>query len=102
MRKSILSIIAIFALTILSYGQSKVELSGTVIDKETDETVVGAKVVCDNILIIKTDIDGKYFFQVDADKTHELKITCVGFDTLVISVKEGNQSTLLDVVLPKL
>ncbi len=101
MRKSILSIFAIFALTILSYGQSKVELSGTVIDKETDETVVGAKVVCDNILIIKTDIDGKYFFQVDADKTHELKITCVGFDTLVLSVKVGNQSTLFDVVLPK-
>ena len=50
MRKSILSIFAIFALTILSYGQSKVELSGTVIDKETDETVVGAKVVCDNVL----------------------------------------------------
>lgn len=92
---------AIFGLTVVVYGQSKVELNGTVFDKENDETVVGAKIVCDDILVTKTDIDGKYVLQVEANKTHRLKITCVSFDTLILDVKVGSTTTTFDAVLPK-
>lgn len=95
-----LSILAIFGLTVVVYGQSKVELNGTIFDKENDETVVGAKIVCDDVLVTKTDIDGKYSFQVEANKTHQLKITCVGFDTLVLDVKVGSTNTTFDTALP--
>jgi len=100
MRKFILSILAIFGLTVAAYGQSKVELNGTIFDKENDETVVGAKIVCDDVLVTKTDIDGKYAFQVEANKTHQLKITCIGFDTLVLDVKVGSTNTTFDAALP--
>lgn len=84
-----LSILAIFGLTVIVYGQTKVELNGTIFDKENDETVVGAKIVCDKVLITKSDIDGKYALQVDANKVHQLTITCIGFDTMVLDVKVG-------------
>ena len=91
---------AIFGLTVAVYGQSKVELNGTIFDKENDETVVGAKIVCDDVLVTKTDIEGKYVFQVEANKTHQLKITCIGFDTLVLDVKVGSTNTTFDAALP--
>jgi iron complex outermembrane receptor protein len=100
MRKFILSLLAIFGLTVAVYGQSKVELNGTIFDKENDQTVVGAKIVCDDVLVTKTDIDGKYVFQVEANKTHQLKITCIGFDTLVLDVKVGSTNTTFDAALP--
>lgn len=100
MRKFVLSILAIFGLTVVVYGQSKVELNGTIFDKENDETVVGAKIVCDDVLVTKTDIEGKYAFQVEGNKTHQLKITCVGFDTLVLEVKVGSTNTTFDTALP--
>ncbi|MEN9999581.1 MAG: hypothetical protein RI922_2571 [Bacteroidota bacterium] len=101
MRKFILSILSIFALTVVSYGQVKVELNGTIFDKENDETVVGAKIVCDKALITKSDVDGKYTFQVDANKIHQLTITCIGFDTMVLDVKVGSAAVTFDVVMPK-
>lgn len=101
MRKFILSILAIFGLTVIVYGQTKVELNGTIFDKENDETVVGAKIVCDKVLITKSDIDGKYALQVDANKVHQLTITCIGFDTMVLDVKVGSSATTFDVVMPK-
>ena len=96
-----LSILAIFGLTVIVYGQTKVELNGTIFDKENDETVVGAKIVCDKVLITKSDIDGKYALQVDANKVHQLTITCIGFDTMVLDVKVGSSATTFDVVMPK-
>jgi len=96
-----LSILAIFGLTVIVYGQTKVELNGTIFDKENDETVVGAKIVCDKVLITKSDIDGKYALQVDANKVHQLTITCIGFDTMVLDVKVGSTATTFDVVMPK-
>ncbi|MFM7467106.1 MAG: TonB-dependent receptor plug domain-containing protein, partial [Crocinitomicaceae bacterium] len=101
MRKFILSILAYFALTVVAYGQTKVELSGTIIDKETNETVIGAKLVCDEVLITKSDIEGKYTFQVDPNKVHLLKVTCFGFDTLMLDVKVGATDLTYDVILPK-
>lgn len=101
MRKFMLSILAIFGLTVIVYGQTKVELNGTIFDKENDETVVGAKIVCDKVLITKSDIDGKYALQVDANKVHQLTITCIGFDTMVLDVKVGSSATTFDVVMPK-
>jgi hypothetical protein len=39
--------------------------------------------------------------QVDANKVHQLTITCIGFDTMVLDVKVGSSATTFDVVMPK-
>lgn len=100
MKKIFSILLSIFVLT-NAYSQDKVELSGTVYDKETSETIIGVKIVCDNILITKTDIDGNYKLSIDANSSHELKITYIGYDTLLIQVKAGSVSFKNDIFLPK-
>lgn len=99
MRKFVFSTVAVFAITFLGFAQTKVELTGTVYDKETNETVVGARVVSDNSAISISDIDGKYSIQVEANKIHQLRVTCLGFDTLFVDVKVESEAKVYDIVL---
>ena len=100
MKKIFLALLSIFILTV-SFSQDKVDLSGTVYDKETNETLIGVRIVCDNVLIAKTDENGKYSFSIEANKTHELKVTYTGYDTLIVAVNAGNVSIKKDIILPK-
>jgi hypothetical protein len=99
MRKFLLSLLSIFVLT-YSFAQTKVELSGTVYDDESNETIIGVRIVCNGTQITKTDIDGKYVLSVEANKSHELKVTFPGYDTLVLTVKVGTTSVVKDILLP--
>ena len=99
MKKLLLSILSVFILSI-SLAQTKVEIRGTVIDDETNETIIGVRIVCDGSIITKTDIDGKYLLSVDANKSHELKVTFPGYDTLLINIKVGNTAVKKDILLP--
>lgn len=99
MRKLLLSLLSIFVLT-LSFAQTKVDLSGTVYDDESNETIIGVRIVCNGTQITKTDIDGKYVLSVDADKAHELKVTFPGYDTLIVVVKVGSTDVVKDILLP--
>lgn len=99
MRKLLLSLLSVFILT-NSFAQTKVDLSGTVYDDESNETIIGVRIVCNGTQITKTDLDGKYVLSVEANKTHELKVTFPGYDTLVLAVKVGATSMVKDIVLP--
>lgn len=100
MKKIFLALLSTFILTV-SLSQEKVALSGTVYDKETSETLIGVRIVCDNVLIAKTDENGKYSLSIEANKEHELKVTYTGYDTLIVAVKAGNVSLKTDINLPK-
>ncbi len=100
MKKIFLALLSTFILTV-SFSQEKVALSGTVYDKETNETLIGVRIVCDNVLIAKTDENGKYSISIEANKDHELKVTYTGYDTLIVTVKVGDVSLTTDINLPK-
>ena len=85
MRNYLFSFIALFLVNFV-FGQAKVTVSGTVSDKETKETLIGVLVACDNKVFARTDADGKYTLQVEANKSHEFKLTYIGFDTLILKV----------------
>jgi hypothetical protein len=98
MRKFILSCLSIFILAV-SFSQTKVELSGTVLNEETNETLIGVRIVCDNSQQAKTDLDGKYSFMVEVNKSYELKVTFPGYDTLLLTVKVGESNLKKDILL---
>jgi hypothetical protein len=95
MRKLLLAFLSVLAMT-SSFAQSKVELTGTISDENSSETIVDAKIVCNGNQFAKTDFDGKYTLSVEANKVHELKITFPGYDTLIVSVKVGATSLKKD------
>ena len=99
MRKSILSILSIFALTVFSYGQTKIQLSGTVYDKYTKETLIGVRIVCGNTLITKTNIDGYYVLTVAGNTSHNLKVSYIGYDTLIKIIQAGSTALKIDLTL---
>ena len=76
MKKLVLVVVSIFVLSV-SFGQSKIQLSGTVYDKYTKETLIGVRIVCGNTLITKTNIDGYYVLSVAANTSHNLKISYI-------------------------
>jgi hypothetical protein len=81
-----------------AYSQTKVELSGTIVNKETNETIIGAKIVVNNQQV-KSDIDGKYSILLESNKLYELRITFLGFDTLILKVQLGNSALQKNIYL---
>ncbi len=88
-------------ISFFAFNQTKVTISGTISDLETDEIIYDARIVCDNTLIVKSDLDGKFQLQVEASKTHSFKVTSIGFDTLIFNLKVGNTSLKYDITLAK-
>lgn len=99
MRKLLLSLISFVTFT-CAFAQNKVDISGTVYDDETKETIIGVRIVCNGTQITKTDLDGKYVLSVEANKSHELNITFPGYDTLILTVKVGANPVVKDILLP--
>lgn len=88
-------------ISFFAFNQTKVTISGTISDIETDELIYDARIVCNNTLIVKSDLDGKFQLQVEASKTHSFKVTSIGFDTLIFNLKVGNTSLKYDITLAK-
>ena len=98
MRKLFFLIVSIFALSV-SFGQTKIQLSGTVYDKYTKETLIGVRIVCGNTLITKTNIDGYYVLSVAANTSHNLKVSYIGYDTLIKIIQAGSTALKIDLTL---
>lgn len=95
MRIALLSVL-LCLISVRAIAQDKVKLSGVVYDRESNETVVGAKVVCDSSIVSVSDIDGKYSLTVSPDKTLKIKITFVGYEPYETSLKMGKASLTKD------
>jgi iron complex outermembrane receptor protein len=98
MRHFFLFIMLISGVSFTAYSQTKVELSGTIVNKETNETIIGAKIVVNNQQV-KSDIDGKYSILLESNKLYELRITFLGFDTLILKVQLGNSALQKNIYL---
>ncbi|NBU90426.1 MAG: TonB-dependent receptor [Flavobacteriia bacterium] len=98
MKKLVLVVVYTFVLSV-SFGQSKIQLSGTVYDKYTKETLIGVRIVCGNTLITKTNIDGNYVLSVAANTSHNLKVSYFGYDTLIKIIQAGSTALKIDLTL---
>ncbi len=98
MRKVLASLFFVSAVTFV-FAQNKVTVSGIVFDKETSESIVGAKVTFDSTNVSMTDINGKYSVSVTADKEYLVKVTFVGFEPFVSKLKVGNSNLTKDLFL---
>ena len=98
MRRLFFLVVSIFALSV-SFGQTKIQLSGTVYDKYTKETLIGVRIVCGNTLITKTNIDGYYVLSVAANTSHNLKVSYIGYDTLIKIIQAGSTPLKIDLTL---
>ena len=98
MRRLVFLVVSIFALSV-SFGQTKIQLSGTVYDKYTKETLIGVRIVCGNTLITKTNIDGYYVLSVAANTSHNLKVSYIGYDTLIKIIQAGSTALKIDLTL---
>jgi hypothetical protein len=98
MRRLFFLVLSIFALSV-SFGQTKIQLSGTVYDKYTKETLIGVRIVCGNTLITKTNIDGYYVLSVAANTSHNLKVSYIGYDTLIKIIQAGSTALKIDLTL---
>lgn len=88
--------------SMLTFSQNKVTLSGTVSDVETEtEQIFDARIVLNNTIIVKSDIDGKFKLQVDPNQTYSIKVTSFGYDTLEFKLKVGSTSLKYDITLAK-
>jgi outer membrane cobalamin receptor len=85
-----------------AFNQNKITLSGSVSDVETEsEQIFDARIVLNNTIIAKSDIDGNYKLQVDPNQTYSIKVTSFGYDTLEFKLKVGNTSLKYDITLAK-
>lgn len=86
MKKSLLIISCLFFISIYGYAQNK--LQGTIKDRNTGETLIGAAIVIKGTSIGSvTDIDGKFEFPVSQSPPFTLTISYLGYVTQEIEVK---------------
>lgn len=104
MNKIKITSVLIFALLITSnlLAQSSAKITGTVVDSETGETLIGVNVVIDGTIKgTATDIDGRYTIRNVEPGTYTLVVSYLSFSTQRITgvVVEEGATVTLDVAL---
>ncbi len=94
MIKNLFSALVLFS-AFLSFSQEKVTLKGAVIDKESKESLIGVRVVCDDTQITGADIDGNFKLSITPNSSHKLQLTLLGYDTLRMVVEVGSTDLLI-------
>jgi hypothetical protein len=80
-----------------SNGPSSVSVSGTVIDKLTNETLTGVTIqMADSDSKVYSDPDGTFILDGLQPGEYEVKISCISYKDKVVSldVKRSGQNTL--------
>jgi len=89
LRKLLLSIAMVFAVTFLAYPQSSGTLMGEIRDKETKEPIPFANVIIESggrqVSGATSDFNGKFTIRPVTPGKYDLKATYVGYKTLMIS-----------------
>lgn len=101
MKRILLFIISFVA--VLSVQAQKAKLTGKVTNVKNDVLVgVTLTLKSDKSLVSKTDIEGRYSFNIDINKVYTLELSYVGYKTKsidVTSAKKANEEIILDVLL---
>ncbi len=94
--------ILFFVLSLISITSiSAQEIRGTVFDKKTGETIIGATVVIAGTTIgAITDFDGKYLLRIPS-ASYDIQVSFVSYETKIITgvVVNNKKTTILDVQL---
>src|SRR4051812_6811554 len=98
MKKFLLTLLSFFSLTVL-FAQGQVSISGTVIDEETNETIIGALVTSDSTNKVITDADGRYTIFVSPNSTHVLEVSAMDYETQSVSIAVGTSNITKDFVV---
>jgi TonB-dependent receptor len=102
--KKTFNLVLIFALLLTSnlLAQSSGKISGTVVDSETGETLIGVNVVIDGTIKgTATDIDGRYTIRNVEAGTYTVVVSYLSFSTQRITgvVVEEGETVTLDIAL---
>lgn len=101
MRKSVFFLICFFAISAV-FTQTKVQLTGTVSDSDSKETLIGVKIVCSDKQVCKTNVDGVYILSVDANNLLSLTLSYIGYDTLRKTIQVASSKLTVDFSLSTL
>ena len=88
MKKLFLLLLTVMTISLCASAQTRT-VTGTVIDAETGETLVGVSVSAGPGIAIATDADGQFSLKVP-DSAKELTVSYVGYDTKTVKIGEGN------------
>lgn len=101
--KRVITILSLFSLTsfltLLHAQQGKI--SGVIIDKETQEELIGATVLMEGTTNgTSTDLDGSFTIIADPG-TYKLRVSYIGYDTKLVEdvVVKAGETTTLNIVL---
>lgn len=80
------------------FGQNTGTIQGTVVDRKTQEALIGVTVSIDGTTQgVQTDIDGKYQLTAINTGSYNIKATSIGYETLIkfnINLTSGNASII--------
>ena len=99
-RLLLMTIVAAFSACLYAQNGPSFSVSGTVFDKETKETIPGARIVLskNKKAVANTDYDGR--FRLDSVKAGTIiEISFVGYKTKVVKISEKDRSRKLDIYL---
>lgn len=90
--KLVLLAVSVMAFTSLAHAQSKVKVSGQVLDSKTKESVIGASVLSKGTTIgVVTDLDGN--FSIELPSGSEIVVSSIGYEDYVMKATK-NESGL--------
>ncbi|BAV09256.1 Outer membrane receptor proteins, mostly Fe transport [Filimonas lacunae] len=98
------SIVVIFFLSLLAiaYGQTPVKFSGKIVDAENSVPLAGALIVVqESGAKTVTDVEGRFFIQLQKGKKYTFKITSLGYAPKVVNDISAETGNTLDIVLDK-
>lgn len=96
--KFILFFVSILASTAV-FSQTNATVKGKVIETNTKEPVVGAKIVFSETFKVKSDFEGNYVINDVPFGEYNVEITMISFDTIRMKVKVDSKDFLLDINL---
>ncbi len=105
MKKLFLLLLAVLAMAVGASAQTRT-VTGTVVDADNDEPIIGASVSAGHGVGVVTDVDGNFTIQVAANTT-KLSISYVGYTTQNVEIGSGkifvklspSTTTLNDVIV---
>jgi hypothetical protein len=95
---TIIAAFILFSFPFLSFAQNTGEVQGKIVDRKTQEALIGVTITVEKTQIVtQTDIDGKFILSNIPTGSYNLKATYVGYEPLTkfnINVTSGNANIL--------
>ena len=93
MKKLFLLLLTVLSVTLCASAQTRT-VTGTVVDAETDEPIIGAAVTDQAGKGVKTDIDGNFSIVLPESVT-KLTVSSVGYNPMEVKIKGGKMEIRL-------